>query len=131
MKGQLSIDLLLACIIALMIIGSFSVFLNNFRDNQEASLAESQLKGAASEAATFITSSRAIADTNFMAELRLPRVSYKEIYSYPEIRFADQNTVYVSISYGGKTLEAGAYFSKSADTNVSADNGMLVVKNVR
>jgi hypothetical protein len=131
MKGQLSIDLLLTCIVALMIIGSFTVFLNNFRDNQEASLAESQLKGIASEAAAFITSSQAIADTNFRAELRLPKVSYKEIYSYPEIRFADQNAVYASISYEGRTLEAGAYFSKSADTNASADNGMLVVKNVK
>ena len=129
MKGQLSIDLLLTCIIALIIIGSFSTFLSGFRDSQESFLAESQLKGVASEAATFITSSRAMADTNYRAELRLPKVSYKETYSYPSIRFTDQNMVYASISYEGKTLEAGAYFSRSPDMNASASNGTVVVKN--
>jgi len=130
MKGQLSIDLLIACIIALMIIGSFTIFLNNFKENQEASLTEMQLKEVASNAATFITSSQAMWDTNFKAELRLTKVTYGSLYDYPTIRFDDQNFVYASIRYNGNTLEEGASFSKNKGTTLSTDNGILVVKNV-
>jgi hypothetical protein len=137
-KGQLSLDLILTMIVALIIISAFLVIINDFKSNQEIRLAKEQLDLIGQNTATLISTTQTISDTKFLIETTLPQIKYTDangntIGNYPKVKFADENTLNLAILLNGKIMDSNFKISKSPSTILSTDslayNGKLVIKN--
>jgi len=129
-RGQISIDLLITLIIAIMVIGAFTIILNGFQTGQEEFFLRTQLRESSSTLASFVTSTNAISDTNFTTQLMIHHVSYKNILKQPVVTIIDQNYVKLTIDIGdGVTITESSFFSKPTNSQVDTIGKLLVVSN--
>ncbi|MFA5357395.1 MAG: hypothetical protein WC308_00515 [archaeon] len=126
-KGQVSMDFMIAALIAIITIGSFLIVVENFRDDYEKMFVQNQLKQISSKISSFATSSQGMNGTQFRVETRLPKVIYKNSTILPTIKFNDAHTnvdVNVTIttasSEGSKSeiLSSTAYFTIPENANI-------------
>jgi len=143
-KAQLSLDLLLTLIVAIMIISSFGGLIENFRIDEEKLLVQRQLNDITIKTASVITSAQSIADTDFYIELAVNKIQYVDEKGnthniYPDIIvIADDNKLAASTVISTKSglieINSSAYISKTSNTDINTSQiktrGVLVVKNV-
>jgi len=128
-RGQISIDLLITLIIAIMVIGSFAIIVSSFESGQEEFFLRTQLRENSSTLASFITSTNAISDTNFTTQLMIPTVTHKNISKRPLVTIIDQNYIKLSFETENGFVEENAFFSKPANSTVEQTGNLLVVSN--
>jgi hypothetical protein len=136
-NGQVSLDFMIAALIAIITIGSFLIVVENFRDDYEKMFVQNQLKKISSEIGSFATSTQAMSGTLFRAETRLPKVIYKNSTMLPTIEFyanskVDVNVTITTASSGGsksETLSSTAYFTipKGANIDINQQTYQWVV----
>ncbi|MCX6801377.1 MAG: hypothetical protein NTZ73_04260 [Candidatus Diapherotrites archaeon] len=130
-SGQISLDFMIAALIAVITIGSFLAVVDNFRNDYEKMFVENQLKKIASEIGSFATSTQSMEDTRFTTEMRLPKVQYKGSTMLPEINFydgrVDVNVIINIASSGGPKSEnigATAFFSLPIGARIDTNQDM-------
>jgi len=130
-RGQISLDLMMAVLVSIIVIGTLLVVVENVQASYEDMFIENQLKKIASESAAFVTSTNAMGDVRFTAELKVPKVQHGETKQAPAVTI-DGDTITVSISIGGKDFGRSSHFSKPATATVAFDNATerLVVNNI-
>jgi hypothetical protein len=127
-KGQISIDLIITLIILVIMIGTFTVILNDFRLGQERFFLENQLQKLSIETATFITSTNALTETTFTTKLSIPKVSYSSESKTPSVSI-DGNTITFFLTVNGEEIVKSATFSRPFGAIVELNENMLVVRN--
>ncbi len=117
-KGQLSIDLMLTGVAALIIISSFLIVATNFAENQKEISIQNQLKIVATQAGTFITSSQALGQPrtenkpiNFKAKTILNKIYVDEKQMNADLNFDLANQMLTTIiTYNDKNYIQTAFF---------------------
>jgi len=129
-KGQISIDLIFALIVALIATGSFMAITSSFKDSNSRMLLENQLSAEATDIATFITSSGVMSGTTFIAEKKIGTVFYDGQTFHPDCNInTTLNKVTVSAKTKDMTLSKEAYFGNAHNAKIVIDSGILVVRN--
>ena len=138
-KGQISLDLMLTLIIALIIIASFSYIITNYNSGKEKMLTENQLKMTSSKTAALITTTQALYDTNFAISEKISKIKFVDsngnnLQIYPKITInSDKNTLSASIQLNGETISYDNNFYASGGTIIDTaeveTSGVLVIKN--
>ncbi|MFA5125580.1 MAG: hypothetical protein WC462_01075 [archaeon] len=143
-KAQISLDLLLTLIIAIIIISSFNGLTENFRIDKEKMLVEQQLNDITLKTASVITSTQSLADTNFYIELAINKIQYVDEKGnthniYPDIVYMPDDkklalSTVISTKYGSIDINSFAYISKTSNTDINTipirTKGFMVIKNV-
>ena len=136
-KGQISLDLLVALLAAIITVSAISGIMLTYSEAQERSTAQQQLQYTATKTASIITASQALSDTNFSVELRIGKIFYTDenkqyISEYPSMGFIDNNTISVSINIKGQAQYENANFYAGAGTNIDANKvateGLVVIR---
>lgn len=127
-KGQISIDLLITLIVAIMIIGAFTIILTGFQNEQENFYLRNQLRTQSEQTAAFITSTRALSDTTFTTKLNISQVVYKNNKLTPLVR-VDQNKIVFRVDYDGGFVQEESYFSRDPTYTISNTGQTLVITN--
>lgn len=131
-KGQISIDLIFAVIIALITIVSMGTILDSFNKNQQRMVIENEIRLSATGLTSLITSSQAIADMNFYSVVPLERVYYNGTESYPTATIdLDKNILTLTVSNNQINIHYDSNFSRKGTTNVTVENNLLVIKNAK
>ncbi len=129
-KGQISIDLIFALIVALIASGSFILISDSFKESNSKMMLENQLSAEATNIATFITSSNVMSGTTFIAEKSIGTVFYKGQVFHPDVNIlADLNKVVVSTKTEDLTITKEAYFGNPQNARIVIDNRVLVIRN--
>ncbi len=137
-KAQISLDLILTMIVALIIVSAFAIIISDFKSNQEIRLTKEQLDLIGQNTATLLSTTQILSDTNFLIETTLPQIKYNDLNgntvgNYPIISFADENTLNIAIMFNGSKMDSNFKVSKSPSTVLITDtllyNGKLVIKN--
>ncbi len=132
MKGQISIDLIFTLIAAILISTSLLYIANNQIENQQEILLGNKLKLVCSKAATFVTSSQAMEDTNFIAKTKLPKVIFKGNEVNYSLEFdAVEKLTSIRATVNGKDYFFESSFSNpfGIKTTIVFDKRLLVVSN--
>ena len=136
-KAQISLDLMITLVIALVVAGAFMTIIASYNSTEQEMIAHQQLVSITEGAANFITATQAIGDTNFITQLKIRKISYTDtngilISAYPALSLIDGGDKLngkITIA-PGKTLDYNAGTWAGATSNVNISNGLVVVKNV-
>ncbi len=137
-KGQLSIDLLVTLILALIIISGAGYVVSTYSTSADTLNVTQQLNYQATNTAALITTTQTISDAKFTIDLKLSRITFTDErknnkMEYPEVEIIDNNTIKLSKTVKGITHTATANFYKTPDTNINTtlaqSNGILVITN--
>ena len=127
-RGQISMDLLITLIVTIIVGSSLIYFVDNFKENNGKMLLENQLRTEAAKLSSEITSSQAMGDTNFTAEIRIDKVNYNGTLFYPEIIIdSDRNIVRVAESQSPYKLDTNSYYHALEGTTIYITEGYLVI----
>jgi|GEM_PF-1982088 len=136
-KAQISLDLLLALLIAIILVTSFGYVLNTERQTQEEFLIKQQLSSIVENTSNLLTSAQAISDMNFVAQYKLSKINYLDENknsksAYPAM-IIDKNKLNGRIIIAGKIFDYNTYFGYSKriviDTTNVSSTGIMVIKN--
>jgi uncharacterized protein (UPF0333 family) len=141
-KGQISLDLLLSLLIALIIVSSFYALINNFKQFDEQQLTQQQLNTITENTANLISSTQALNDTNFIIKLQVKKIQYidanntaQSVYPTPTIlNTPDENKLNLRIEIApGKSLDHNSTIVIGERTKIDISgvdkNGILVIRN--
>jgi len=136
-KGQISLDLILTMIIALIIIGSFSIIITDFKSNQETRLAKEQLDLIGQNTASLLNTAQVL-DGKFVIETTISKIRFSDsngntVSSYPNLTIiSDKNILNTSIMINGNLLDSNFRINKTGtklDTNSLGLLGKIVITN--
>ena len=135
-KGQLSIDLIIALIATITIVVSLSTIILTYSESNERSIIQQQIQYNANKAASIITTSQALDDTNFTIKLNIEKIYYTDQNKlgkivYPTItNYPTENKINYSIIINGQKQDANSnYYTNSKTTIDTTTLGKLVIKN--
>jgi len=141
-KGQISIDLILTLIIALMIVVAMWGIVNNFRTTQEKINVQTQLDEMTQKTASFITASQSIMDLKFNITYEVNKINYADANgnnksAYPKMQIIDNNTLSSSITistpYGEQVIDSNRTIYLAPTLTVLLDEvktaGKIVIRN--
>ena len=138
-KGQLSFDMLITLIIAVIVISAFTQLIITIKTNQETVLIKDQLKTIAEKTANLITTTQTLEGTNYFIETKISKINYADANglnkkTYPKILIEDNNKIiFYEILPTGEKIDANAYFYKPVKTQIITDkvstSGILTIKN--
>jgi len=129
-KGQISIDLLITLVVAIIVIVSITAFFSNYSANQEKMLLQNQLDMTASKISAFITSSQAMNGTTFTAKMPIEQISYAGERFYPTIAIqSDENKAVISESKSGLNLRTESYYYAPGNFKITSASTELVITN--
>jgi uncharacterized protein (UPF0333 family) len=114
-KAQISLDLLLALLTAIVLITSFGYVINAERQSHEQLLIRQQLASITENTANILTSTQSISDMEFSIQYKLPKIKYVDENQnnrsdYPTVRILDENKLNAGIMVKGKLIDYNAYF---------------------
>ena len=122
MRGQISLDLLMAVLATIIVLGTFAVVADDIQDNYREMYVQNQLKKVSSELSGFLTATNALDDARFSTELKVPIIYYKDTKAKPNIAIdADQNTINVYVVLDGKTIAQETQFARSPNAVINYD----------
>jgi len=128
-KAQVSLDLVLSILAVIIIASSLMFMAENTKENQSKTTLNLQLKSIAAESASFITSSRAIENTSFLATQKIRKVHYLNDYFYPEITInSDTNKLTVFTKIGEEIIKAESSFTRSPQSTITYEDQKLVIR---
>ncbi len=137
-KAQISLDLLLALLTAIVLVTSFGYVITNEKRAQDELLVKQQLVSIVENTANLLTTAQAISDMNFSMQYKMQKINYLDENktnknAYPTMSILDQNKLNGRITVAGKVFDYNSYFGYSKRividvTNVST-TGIMVVRN--
>jgi uncharacterized protein (UPF0333 family) len=138
-QGQISIDLLITLIVAIIAVGAMGAIITTYSEAQERSTIQQQLQYDASKTASLITASQALSDTNFRIEARIGTIIYSDENKnyrsvYPDMNIIDNNKLNLSLMINGQRQDANAYFFKDDKTRITPlekTTGTVVITNAQ
>jgi uncharacterized protein (UPF0333 family) len=122
-RGQISLDLIMTLIIALIIIGASFSIINNIKETNENVFLQNQLKEKASKYANFINSTSILDGTIFRTEIKIDEIIFENGKVMPEI-IVDEGKIIISAE--GESIEENVFLENK---RVSQENGFLVIEN--
>jgi uncharacterized membrane protein len=127
-RGQISLDLILILIVAVIAITTMSVFVGNFQQAAEEVALENQLDQISFELADFVTASQVMDLTVFEVKTKIPEISYKGKKYLPIVEIQG-NEIVVFVDF--LDLEKRTAFSRLITQEVKLDNtdAYLVLEN--
>jgi uncharacterized protein (UPF0333 family) len=132
-RGQISIDLILTCIFAVVFVSAGSlIFFNisNFKENQTEISLRHQLKLISSDVADFIIVSKTF-DSTDIRELSLKKkvnlVNYDGKLLSPSLSI-DNNDVIANINVGGVDINEKSYYGDTSLSISFSDDLVSVIK---
>ena len=142
-KGQISIDLLLTAVVAIIVIAAIGGLVTNFRTAQEKISAQTQLEEITQKTASFITAAQALEGIKFNITYQVGKINYadengnnKTVYPKMSIN-ADKNVLVAAIQLpspqGKETINSkSAIYYNTAKTIVNTTetetNGKIVIE---
>jgi uncharacterized membrane-anchored protein YhcB (DUF1043 family) len=84
-KGQISLDLIITLIVAIIIISVFATLTITMRENQQEINLQNQLRKSGSELSSLITSLQSLSDTNFEFQINFKEISQGYRTDFPRI----------------------------------------------
>jgi len=126
-KGQISIDLTLTIIVAVLIIMAFSGVTTQIRDNQKEINLKNQLENEAIEISNLINTTQLFNNTNFIVEKEINWVNFGEKI-FPPIVSIDENKIIISETISGKNISAQANFYNRDTILIEIEKDKLVIK---
>jgi len=136
-KGQISIDLLLSILAAIIILVSFNVLINSSYLSQDRISTKQQLDLENEKIVNLITQTQIIDDSNFTINTTLAKIYYLtenkiQLRKYPDINIQN-NLLTLSIDNGKEKIESSKRFSKNPNTKiilgVNELKGSIVITN--
>lgn len=127
-KGQISLDLLITLIAAIVAVIALSAIVFSYMETNERSVIQQQLQYNANKTASAITAAQALDDTNFSIKLQVGKVYYNDENKqyknvYPTIIDNSlENSLSFEITFDGQTQTASAKYYKSPETNIIINN---------
>jgi hypothetical protein len=138
-KGQLSLDLLTALIVAIIAVLAINTIIPTYAASNERSTIQQQLQYSANKTAAQITAAQALADTTFTIELHTGKIYYTDennLYknAYPVItNYPDKNMINYSITFQNQKQDANSFYYAPPNTTITPNNsskpGTVVIKN--
>lgn len=142
-KGQISLDLLLTLLVAIIIIASILMLITNYNQTNQELTAQLQLTQITQNASNLIASTKSLEDTNFIIKFQIEKINYTDtnnnpVNQYPKMSIIQEAGVKklnakINIAQG-KTLDYNALLptnlKSTIDTNATQTKGILVIKNV-
>lgn len=138
MKGQISIDLLITLLAAIIVITAFGAIIVTNTQAQEKASIQNQLSLEASKLASIITASGALNDTKFTIEFQSNPIYFTDAnknsaFVYASAQTIDANTLKLWISKADINQSSGAtYYANPGVSIAIADlnrTGIMVVSN--
>jgi|GEM_PF-2410394 len=126
-KGQISIDLTLTIIVAVLIIMAFSGVTTQIRDNQKEINLKNQLENESIEIANLINKTQIFNNANFRIEKEIKWLNFGEKKG-PATITIDENKITISETISGKNLSAENYFYKRDSILIEIEKDKLVIK---
>lgn len=130
MKGQISLDLMVAVLATVILLGSFFIMAESIKEDYKEMFVENQLKKISSELSTTITTSNAMDDFTYTSKIKVPVIYYENRKYSPNIIIKDNN-LEASVVLSGKTIKYLSSFSISNTTTVvfDSENREVVINN--
>jgi len=137
-KAQISLDLLLALLTAIVLVTSFGYVITNEKKTQDELLVNQQLVSIVENCANLLTSAQSISDMNFVLQYKMQKINYLDENknnknAYPTLSILDQNKLNGKITAAGRVFDYNTYFGVSSriiiDVTSTATAGIMVVKN--
>ncbi|VVB74283.1 Uncharacterised protein [uncultured archaeon] len=137
-KAQISLDLLLALLTAIVLVTSFGYVITNEKQTQDELLIKQQLSTIVENTSNLITAAQAVSDMNFTMQYRLQRINYLDENKnsksvYPILKIVDQNKLNGKIIAAGKVFDYNSYFGYSKriviDVTSVETTGIMVIRN--
>lgn len=136
-KGQISIDLLLALVAAILILFSFNGLANSTYLSYDKINTKQQLELENENITNLITQTQIIDDSNFKINTSFSKINYLDennlqLHEYPDANVQGDKLI-LSINTGKEKIESIKRFSKSANTKIiigsNETRGTLVITN--
>jgi beta-galactosidase/beta-glucuronidase len=124
-KGQISLDLIMTLIIALIIIGASFTIINNIKETNEIVFLQNQLKKEANKYSNFINSTSILDDTNFRTEIKIDKIIFENTKIMPEFNI-DEDNKKISVSVSEIIVDENVYLENKI---ITQENGFLVIEN--
>ncbi len=121
-KGQISIDLLLTILAAIIILVSFNTLINSSYLSQDKINTKQQLDLENEKIVNLITQTQMIDDSNFTISTTLTKIYYLtenkiQLREYPDINIQN-NTLILSITTEKEKIESSKKFAKNQNTKI-------------
>jgi hypothetical protein len=136
-KGQISIDLLLTILAAVIILISFNGLITSSYLSQDKINTKQQLDLENEKIVNLITQTQMINDTNYTISTMLTKIYYLDenkiqLHKYPDINIQN-NTLTLRINNGKEIIESTKRFSKNTNTKIvlgsTQISGSIVITN--
>ena len=127
-KGQISLDLMMAVLVTIIVLGTFMVMVRDIQDNYKEMYVENQLKKSSSEMAAFITSSSSMQGMDYQTELKVPLINYDSSKTRITVNLTN-DTITAEVTLG-KTISYTSKFSNASGAIITynEDNRLLVIE---
>jgi len=120
----------MAVLMAVIVLGTFFVMVDNIKSNYKEMFVENQLKKISSELSASITSSSSMNGMSHITKIKIPIVYYENRKYAPSIVIED-GSISASVVLAGKTISYSSSFAAPPEQVVLFDeeNRYLVIKN--
>jgi len=129
MRGQISLDLMVAVLATVILLGAFFIMAENIKEDYKEMFVENQLKKISSELSTTITAANAMDDFIYTSKIKVPVIYYENRKYFPNI--IQDNNLEASVVLSGKTIKYLSSFSISNTATVvfDSENHEVVINN--
>ena len=140
-NGQISLDLLLTILVAIIAAGMFFALIDGTKNLQEKASAQEQLDLVTSKTAAFLTSTQSLGGSKYRVELKLDEILYTDENKSPKRAIPEFSTegnilteqINIWTSEGTKTIYSNTQYKINDDAQIITDqikvNGFLVITN--
>jgi len=124
MKGQISIDFLIALIVAILLIGALGLVVASIKEANEKVITQNQAKVLADDLANFISATNALSNTDFNTGIKINKLNYAGKKINPEI-IIGPDTIKVKVT--DINFESEKSFSAQTGTTIKTQGDFLVI----
>ena len=141
-RGQISLDLLLSLIVAIIVVTSFYSLITEYRKVEEQQNTQQQINLLTENTANLITSTQSLSDTNFNIQIKIQKISYIDSNNatqneYPQLSIIstlDANILNAKLIIApGKIIDHNSTIIIEPNTKIDFINtqtrGLLVIRN--